>query len=182
MRCRNGADKLPPNSRSVDDEGILLDNVLIAKDDQFLEQDLRDRLGAGRWPSRNIDQNIADLKAQMAACAKGASELRRAADQFGHATISAYMRHLQAYSEGAVRKLIGRFQVRYGPNRVGPYGLLQPIADLGKMLQKENMVPEGARVKLYMVAPLIAMTCAIGAFGLMPFGNVAVMSRIACST
>lgn len=99
---------MPPNSRSVDDEGILLDNVLIAKDDQFLEQDLRDRLGAGRWPSRNINQNIADLKAQMAACAKGASELRRAADQFGHATISAYMRHLQAYSEGAVRKLIGR--------------------------------------------------------------------------
>ena len=71
------------------------------------------------------------------------------------------------------RKLIGRFQVRYGPNRVGPYGLLQPIADLGKMLQKESVVPDGARRKLYMVAPLIAMTCALGAFGLIPFGNVA---------
>jgi NADH-quinone oxidoreductase subunit H len=71
------------------------------------------------------------------------------------------------------RKLIGRFQVRYGPNRVGPYGLLQPIADLGKMLQKESVVPEGARRKLYMAAPLIAMTCALGAFGLIPFGNVA---------
>lgn len=71
------------------------------------------------------------------------------------------------------RKLIGRFQRRYGPNRVGPYGLMQPIADLGKMLQKENMVPSGARPKLYMFAPFIAMTCAIGAFGLMPFGNVA---------
>lgn len=78
-----------------------------------------------------------------------------------------------AFMTWVERKLIGRFQVRYGPNRVGPYGLLQPIADLGKMLQKENMVPEGARVKLYMVAPLIAMTCAIGAFGLMPFGGVA---------
>jgi NADH-quinone oxidoreductase subunit H len=73
------------------------------------------------------------------------------------------------------RKLIGRFQVRYGPNRVGPYGLLQPIADLGKMLQKENMVPEGARPKLYMAAPFIAMTCAIGAFGLMPFGGLATL-------
>ena len=71
------------------------------------------------------------------------------------------------------RKLIGRFQTRYGPNRVGPYGLLQPIADLGKMLQKESVVPDGARRKLYMVAPLIAMTCALGAFGLIPFGNVA---------
>ncbi|MGA0121444.1 MAG: NADH-quinone oxidoreductase subunit NuoH [Gaiellales bacterium] len=73
------------------------------------------------------------------------------------------------------RKLIGRFQVRYGPNRVGPFGLLQPIADLGKMLQKENMVPEGARPKLYMAAPFIAMTCAIGAFGLMPFGGIATL-------
>lgn len=71
------------------------------------------------------------------------------------------------------RKMIGRFQRRYGPNRVGPYGLMQPIADLGKMLQKENMVPSGARPKLYMAAPFIAMTCAIGAFGLIPFGNVA---------
>ena len=71
------------------------------------------------------------------------------------------------------RRLIGKFQVRYGPNRVGPAGLLQPIADLGKMLQKESVVPDGARRKLYMVAPLIAMTCALGAFGLIPFGNVA---------
>ena len=71
------------------------------------------------------------------------------------------------------RRLIGKFQVRYGPNRVGPAGLLQPIADLGKMLQKENMVPDGSRRKLYMVAPFIAMVCALGAFGLIPFGNVA---------
>ena len=59
------------------------------------------------------------------------------------------------------RRLIGKFQVRYGPNRVGPAGLLQPIADLGKMLQKENMVPDGSRRKLYMAAPFIAMTCAL---------------------
>ena len=78
-----------------------------------------------------------------------------------------------AYMTWVERKLIARFQVRYGPNRVGPYGLMQPIADLGKMLQKESMVPDGARPKLYMLAPFIAMACAIGAFGLMPFGGVA---------
>ena len=50
-----------------------------------------------------------------------------------------------AYMTWVERKLIGRFQARYGPNRVGPYGLMQPIADLGKMLQKENMIPDGAR-------------------------------------
>lgn len=78
-----------------------------------------------------------------------------------------------AFMTWVERKLIGRFQVRYGPNRVGPFGLLQPVADLGKMLQKESMIPEGARPKLYLGAPLIAMACAIGAFGLIPFGNVA---------
>ena len=78
-----------------------------------------------------------------------------------------------AFMTWVERKLIGRFQARYGPNRVGPYGLLQPIADLGKMLQKENMIPTGAKPKLYLMAPWIAMACALGAFGLMPFGNVA---------
>ena len=69
------------------------------------------------------------------------------------------------------RKLIGRFQVRYGPNRVGPYGLLQPIADLGKLLRKESMIPAGARPRLYLLAPFISLFCAIGAFGLIPFGD-----------
>jgi NADH-quinone oxidoreductase subunit H len=71
------------------------------------------------------------------------------------------------------RRLIGRFQVRLGPNRVGPYGLLQPIADLGKLLRKQSVIPDGARPRLYLLAPFISLTCAIGAFGLMPFGGVA---------
>ena len=70
------------------------------------------------------------------------------------------------------RRLIGRFQVRLGPNRVGPAGLLQPIADLGKLLRKQSMVPEGARPRLYLLAPFVSLFCAIGAFGLMPFGGV----------
>ena len=71
------------------------------------------------------------------------------------------------------RKLIGRFQVRYGPNRVGPYGLLQPIADLGKMARKEHVIPDGARPRLYLAAPFISLFCAIGAFALIPFGGEA---------
>ncbi len=69
------------------------------------------------------------------------------------------------------RRLIGRFQTRYGPNRVGPAGLLQPIADLGKLLRKQSMIPTGARPKLYLAAPFITLFCAIAAFGLMPFGG-----------
>jgi NADH-quinone oxidoreductase subunit H len=71
------------------------------------------------------------------------------------------------------RRLIGRFQARLGPNRVGPYGLLQPIADLGKLLRKQSMIPDGARPRLYLMAPFVSLFCAIGAFGLMPFGGLA---------
>jgi NADH-quinone oxidoreductase subunit H len=71
------------------------------------------------------------------------------------------------------RRLIGRFQARLGPNRVGPYGLLQPIADLGKLLRKQSVIPDGARPRLYLLAPFISLFCAIGAFGLMPFGGLA---------
>jgi NADH-quinone oxidoreductase subunit H len=68
------------------------------------------------------------------------------------------------------RKVIGRFQTRFGPNRVGPVGFLQPIADLGKLLQKQSVIPYGARPHLFLAAPFISLFCAIAAFALMPFG------------
>src|SRR3954465_16020090 len=53
------------------------------------------------------------------------------------------------------RKLIGRFQHRYGPNRVGPYGLMQPLADVGKLISKESFRPENAVSTLYVLGPLL---------------------------
>jgi NADH-quinone oxidoreductase subunit H len=69
------------------------------------------------------------------------------------------------------RKLIGRFQARYGPNRVGPGGYLQPLADIVKLAFKEDFAPAGANRTLYRVAPLITMAAAIAAMAVIPYGE-----------
>ena len=99
---------MPPGSTSVEEEGVVLDNILLVDRGDFREAAIRDLLGASPWPARNIDQNIADLSAQIAACAKGASELRRISNNYGIETISAYMGHVQDQAEAAVRRLIDR--------------------------------------------------------------------------
>lgn len=99
---------MPPDSTSIEQEGVLFDNVLLVDRGKFRESDIRSLLGSGRWPARNPDQNIADMSAQIAACAKGASELRKACDLYGRDVVEAYMAHVQANAEAAVRHLIGR--------------------------------------------------------------------------
>jgi len=71
----------------------------------------------------------------------------------------------------AERKLLGRFQARYGPNRVGPYGFLQPLADILKLLTKEQFRPTTSVGLLYALAPIISILTAVAAFGLIPFGD-----------
>jgi NADH-quinone oxidoreductase subunit H len=70
------------------------------------------------------------------------------------------------------RKLLGRFQGRYGPNRVGPFGLVQPLAEIVKLATKEPFRPNTSVGFLYRLAPVISMTMAIGALALIPFGSV----------
>jgi NADH-quinone oxidoreductase subunit H len=70
------------------------------------------------------------------------------------------------------RKLIGRFQNRYGPNRVGPFGLLQPLADVGKLLGKEAFRPQNAVATLYVLGPALIALSAIMALAILPFGDV----------
>jgi NADH-quinone oxidoreductase subunit H len=78
---------------------------------------------------------------------------------------------LAAYLTLAERKLLGRMQVRYGPNRAGKFGLLQPLADVIKMLTKEDTVPQGADRLLFLLAPAVVATTALLMFAVIPFGR-----------
>src|SRR5246500_2592263 len=72
----------------------------------------------------------------------------------------------------AERKLLGRFQGRYGPNRVGPFGAMQPLADILKLLTKEQFRPTTSVGLLFAIAPLVSIVTAVMAFAIIPFGNV----------
>ena len=97
---------MPSDSHHIDEEGVLLDSVPIVAGGVFLEEDLRALLGGGRWPSRNITQNLADMRAQVAACQKGVAELTAMASHYGLDVVQAYMQHVQDNAEAAVRQVI----------------------------------------------------------------------------
>ena len=99
---------MPPDSVSVEQEGVLLDDVLVMDEGHFCEAELRALFASGPSPARNIDQNIADLAAQLAACTRGAAGLARIAGDYGADVVSAYMEHVQANADAATRRLIAR--------------------------------------------------------------------------
>ena len=98
---------MPPFSKTVEDEGVLLDNVKLVENGVLLEAEMRLRLASAKYPARNPDQNIADLRAQIAANEKGVQELRRMVAHFGLDVVNAYMQHVQDNAEECVRRVIG---------------------------------------------------------------------------
>ena len=97
---------MPPTSRTVEDEGVLIDDFLLVDAGTLRDAETRALFASGPHPSRNVDQNMADLKAQVASCARGADELIRMVGEFGRPVVAAYMGHIQDNAEEAVRRAI----------------------------------------------------------------------------
>ncbi len=101
---------MPPFSRTIDDEGVRLNNVKLVSQGRLLEDEILALLRSGAHPSRNPAQNLADLKAQIAANEKGAQELRKMVEQYSLEVVQAYMRHVQDNAEESVRRVITRLK------------------------------------------------------------------------
>ncbi len=97
---------MPPGSRVIEEEGVLIDNFLLVEEGRLREAETVALLSSGRYPARNVEQNMADLRAMVAANEKGAQELKLMVGHFGLEVVHAYMRHVQDNAEEAVRRVI----------------------------------------------------------------------------
>jgi 5-oxoprolinase (ATP-hydrolysing) len=104
---------MPPFSTVIEEEGVQIDNFKLVDRGSLREAEMLALLGSGKHPSRNPQQNLADLKAQIAANEKGVQELRKMVEQFGLDVVQAYMRHVQDNAEESVRRVIESIGVRF---------------------------------------------------------------------
>jgi 5-oxoprolinase (ATP-hydrolysing) len=101
---------MPPFSKTIEEEGALFELFQLVSTNDFLERELRDKLAAGRYPARNPDQNVADLRAQLAANARGIAEIERAVQRHGLDTVHAYMRHVQDNATACMMEAIDKLR------------------------------------------------------------------------
>jgi 5-oxoprolinase (ATP-hydrolysing) len=118
---------MPPDSTTVEEEGVLIDNFLLVEGGAFREAETGALFASGTYPARNVAQNIADLKAQIAANEKGVQELRRMIEHFGLDVVHAYMGHVQDNAEEQVRRVLevlkdGSFTYALDPRDGEPAG------------------------------------------------------------
>lgn len=125
----------PPISRTLEEEGVVIDDFLLVDGGEFREAPFRALLAGAKYPARSPDVNVADIKAQVAANAKGVQELQRVVSQFGWDTVRAYMRHVMDNAEESVRRVL---------DRIGN-GSFNYTMDNGKPLQVKISVDRASR-------------------------------------
>ena len=101
---------MPPNSKDIKQEGIIIENFLLVEDNHFYEKEVIKLFKNSKHPSRNIRHNIADLKAQVAACKKGIKELLSIIDQYSISTVKAYMNFVQDNAEQSIKNVIKKLK------------------------------------------------------------------------
>jgi len=101
---------MPPESRSIEEEGVLITDFLLVKEGVFREAEFLSLLGSGRYPARNPVQNVGDIRAQIAANEKGVRELSSMIDNFGVEVVQAYMAHVRTNASEHVRRVIDRLK------------------------------------------------------------------------
>jgi 5-oxoprolinase (ATP-hydrolysing) len=99
---------MPPDSTRIDDEGVVIEVFHLVDGGHLREAEARELFAAAPHPARDIDRNIADLQAQIAACVRGAQELERLVAHYGRAGVTAYMKHVQDNAEEQIRRVIER--------------------------------------------------------------------------
>jgi 5-oxoprolinase (ATP-hydrolysing) len=130
---------MPSSSKHLDEEGVLIDNFLLVRGGRLREAELRALLASGPYPARNPDQNLGDIRAQVAACARGAEELKRLMSTAGRDVVLAYMRHVRANAAGIVRRMLSNL----------PDGRFRYELDDGTAVQVSIAVDRGAgRVRI----------------------------------
>jgi len=137
---------MPPDSKVVEEEGVLIDNFLLVEEGRLREEDTVALLGSGKYPARNIEQNLADLRAMIAANEKGVQELRRMVEHFGLEVVHAYMRHVQDNAEEAVRRVIDVLAAEgRGPAGVEWCGEFSYEMDSGAVIRVKISIDRAAR-------------------------------------
>ena len=112
---------MPPFSTRIEEEGVQINNFLLVERGVLRETEMLALLQSGRYPSRNPQQNMADLKAQLAANEKGVQELRKMVEHFSLEVVLAYMRHVQDNAEESVRRVIDSIGARFQFNQSPPH-------------------------------------------------------------
>ncbi len=125
----------PPDSRHIDEEGVVINNFKLVDQGVMRDAEIRELLSSGRYPCRNVHQNMADLEAQIAANETGVREVRKMIDNFGLAVVQAYMRHVQDNAEECVRQVVSRLSS----------GEFEYPIDIGKTIKVNISVDNVAR-------------------------------------
>ena len=157
---------MPPFSTRIEEEGVQIVNFKLVDRGVLRETEILALLSSGPYPSRNPQQNLADLKAQIAANEKGVQELRKMVDQFGLDVVQAYMRHVQDNAEEAVRRVIEEIGVRFQlskPKRMQQAGgrdncNLTPISSFTLKLDNDAQIQVAIRVNAAQRSAVIDFT------------------------